>query len=191
MLKQQSMSISSQEDSPARTSVSLDLAQGSQAIEADYGSKCCGSFASFDPDTSSWKMSQPFLFEEWGESSPTWPRAGILRNGTVYRLDTSMRRTNANVSSYLPTPTKSMGKGGWGISKSGRNRYSQAVISRAFLFGYKPPVSLLEWMMGFPLGFTDIASAEWVTLLRRSSQSGSGVKSSKQTKGMIGVPSSE
>ena len=145
------------EDSPVRTLALLDWGLGLVDQEVVSGSKCLGSFAYLDLDSCLWKMYQRSFFGESEELCLTWPRSGMTQNGIAFRLDTSARLTNEIASSYLPTPTKSMGKRGWGISRTGRNRYSPGVILRAFRFGYKPPVSLLEWMMGFPQGFTDIA----------------------------------
>ncbi len=106
----------------------------------------------------------------WGESLETWPKSGMTQNGTAFLLDTSARRTSENASGYLPTPTKAIGKRGWGLSRTGRARYSLDVIARAFQFGYKPPVSLLEWMMGFPRGHTQIESVPSETPSSRKSR---------------------
>lgn len=149
---------SSQADFPVRMSATLVSGLGLRENGLACGLRCCDSFAYFDRDSYLWKTFQPYLFAEWDASCPTWPRAGMTQNGIAFTLDTSGRRTSANESSYLPTPTKSMGKRGWGLSKTGRDRYSQGVIARAFLFGYKPPIALLEWMMGFPPLFTRLKS---------------------------------
>lgn len=66
---------------------------------------------------------------------------------------TSYTPMNPNSRLLLPTPTKSMGKRGWGISLTGRRRYSEKVQKNALKYGYKPPMAMIEWMMGFPPGF--------------------------------------
>ena len=84
--------IASREASLARTSVSQDAEPDSQANAADSGESLPGSFAWFDPVTSSWRMYQGSLFPEedrlqpWPEFSETWPRAGMMRNGRVCQL---------------------------------------------------------------------------------------------------------
>tara|TARA_R110000868_G_scaffold316530_1_gene577408 strand:- start:127 stop:672 length:546 start_codon:yes stop_codon:yes gene_type:complete len=160
-------------DSHAKTSATWESVLDLPAIGRDYGPKCSGSLAKFDQTTFWWRTFQGCLFEEHGEYLPTLPKSGLMRNGILCGLETSERHTNADESSYLPTPTKAMGQRGWGISKSGRARYSQGVISRAFRFGYKPPIRLLEWMMGYPLDFTNLAAEEWETLSRHSLLNGS------------------
>lgn len=140
--------------SRARMSATQDSGLAWKASEAGSGLRCIELLGSLDLESCSLKTSQLSLAEDWLESCVTLPPSGMTRSGTVYRLDTSARRTSANESSYLPTPTKAMGQRGWGLSRSGRGRYSQGVIVRAFQFGYKPPVALLEWMMGYPVRYT-------------------------------------
>lgn len=67
------------------------------------------SFAHFDPDTCSWRTSQlsfeiPTLS---GGCSVTWPRSGMTRSGTAYRLRPLAPITDATGSSSWPTPTAS------------------------------------------------------------------------------------
>ena len=73
-------------------------------------------FAFYDPESSSWKTSQPFLGEEWGEWSETWPKSGMTAGGRAFELPMSVLRTAANASSLLPTPrtTDSNGAGSHG-----------------------------------------------------------------------------
>lgn len=64
------------------------------------------SFAWYDPASSSWRTSQLSLPIDTpsASSSPTWPRAGMTRNGTAYRLRPSAPRTSVTGSSLWPTP---------------------------------------------------------------------------------------
>lgn len=49
-----------------------------------FGPKQSGSFAKYDPDSASWKMSQASLLPDISdEYSETWPRAGTMRDGIV------------------------------------------------------------------------------------------------------------
>lgn len=50
--------ISLHEDFPARIFQSQVKAQGSQDQSLVFGKRCSGSFAKYDPDTSSWRMFQ-------------------------------------------------------------------------------------------------------------------------------------
>jgi hypothetical protein len=71
-----------------------------------FGQNTLESFASYDPDTSSWKTSQLSLLADSTPYSETWPRAGMMRNGTSYRLQPLAPRTSVKESGLLlTTPT--------------------------------------------------------------------------------------
>jgi len=168
----------SAEDSPVRTSALQEQGQDSAVSGLGSGLRWADCFAYYDPDTSSWRTPAGCLLEGLDEYSQTWPTQGMTRNGRAYQLVTLEPHTSGNESFLLPTPTKAMGERGWGISRTGRRRYSQEVIRNAMMFGYKPPVRLLEWMMGYEVGHTEIASDHSVTPSSRRSPSGSAGASS-------------
>jgi len=100
--------MSSQEDSPAKTSQPLEDRQALRASAVDYGQSAPVLLGSFSPDTPSLKTSQTCLMEngELGlsEFSGTFPRSGMMRNGTVYQLP-NLARTITEIGSGLwPTP---------------------------------------------------------------------------------------
>lgn len=137
-------------DSRVRTLAAPELATGWREKEVDCGWKCEGSFVKYDHVSHSWKTRQCSLIEGLEEYSETWPKWGLMHDGEVLQEETRVRRLKG--SGYLlPAPTKSMGKRGWGLSKTGRARYSKTLIENALSFGYKPPPDLLEWTMGWPL----------------------------------------
>lgn len=143
----------------AKTLALRDSAQALKASGLGSGVRCSASFASYDPDSSSWRTSQHCLIEGLDEFSQTLPASGSMRNGKLYEHPVLGHLTEGSASLLLPTPTRSMGKRGWGLSRTGRARYSRQVIKDAFRFGYKPPIGLLEWMMGLPQDFTSVESA--------------------------------
>jgi hypothetical protein len=71
---------------------------------AAYGQSTPDSFASYDPDTSSWRTSQTSFLWDLGEFSETWPRAGTMRNGTAYPRSPLVPLTGVIGCSLLPTP---------------------------------------------------------------------------------------
>jgi hypothetical protein len=155
-----------------------------QKMTATYGLKSSDSLAYYDPGTSCWKTYQaylPFIEEENSESSSvTWPRSGMTQNGKLYQRQPSVRPISANGYGLLPTPKKSMGDKGWGITLKGKQRYSKQVQERAMSFGYKPPIALVEWMMGFPADFIRGLSAHLEIALSHKSLSTSETASSEQ-----------
>src|SRR5580692_1505017 len=76
-----------------------------QGLDQDSGANTSDSFASFDPATSSWRTSQLSLDGDLERYSETWPRSGMTRSGTAYRLPTLVLRTGETESGLLPTPT--------------------------------------------------------------------------------------
>ncbi|KKN81071.1 hypothetical protein LCGC14_0322900 [marine sediment metagenome] len=96
--------------SPVKTSAAPASGQESKASEAGCGLSSTESFASYDPDTCSWKTSQLCLFGGWIEFSETWPMAGTMRNGIVFRQQPLVPRISDIGFSFLPTATASMGE---------------------------------------------------------------------------------
>src|SRR5690606_9779779 len=78
-------SISSAEASPAKTLAMPEREQELLANVPACGLSLPGSFASFDPATSSWRTLQRCFLEGWMSYSETWPRAGMMRNGIAFR----------------------------------------------------------------------------------------------------------
>ena len=158
-----SASTSSSADFPVRTSARQVSASESMATDRVYGWSLCESFASFDPATCLWKMSQPCLFEELTGCSETWPPAGLMRNGTCWELIISGRASIENASGYWHTPTTRDFKG-----QSGRgNRIRRGMFGRLHIANLcdqlvdigRPDlvrsVTFREWLMGLPIGHTD------------------------------------
>lgn len=98
------MSSLSSADSPASPSPSPESGLGNKTKDGS-GLSFYGSFAWYDPATSSWKTSQVSLLKEWDEFSETWPLAGSMRNGIVFPQPMLERPTSDDDSSSWPTPT--------------------------------------------------------------------------------------
>jgi hypothetical protein len=170
------------------------------------GRKSTGSFAMYDPSTSSWRTSQGTL--AWGsdEFSETWPRAGMTVAGIAYRLPPSAPRTYAIASSSSqdapsrwPTATTSdaytdkmrstQQKEGsmhsvtlaqavqrWPTPRAaladrrnhkvwkrpnGTQNLENVVANRdPSAIGGKLNPTWVEWLMGFPIGWTDLKDSE-------------------------------
>ena len=97
--------MSSAVDFPART-----LAQPAGTpvlVESNpaSGHSFVGSFANYDPVTSSWKTAQTswLTASGWTSLSGSWPQSGMTRNGIAYPLPPLVPRISASASSLLPT----------------------------------------------------------------------------------------
>ena len=178
-----SESMSSVEDSHVKTYLSQVNRPASRENVAVYGYTLPASLASFDPDTLSWRTSQRSFIGGWVEFSETWPRAGMMQCGTVYRRHPSAPLTDVIECSWLPTPTaaqftqnKSKGetakvrlslhgmakKGMWPTPtvKGNHNRKGLSSTSGNGLLTEVGPGPLnprwVEWLMGFPEGWTKL-----------------------------------
>lgn len=117
---------------PVRTSPLPEADSALPASVPDSGGMSRDSFARYDPATSSWRTSQRCFLEDWQTFSATWPRSGMMRNGTAYRLPPLARVTDEIGSGLLPTPsavTYGSNQGG-GMGRVGPVRYSLESMAR-------------------------------------------------------------
>jgi hypothetical protein len=156
-----------------KTSVPQEKATDLTEKDQECGDTWRGWLAKFDPDTSSWKTAQCSLLEDSIESLQTLPRSGMTRGGLLWELPMLERRTNAKEFGLLPTPVASDSKGQTKNTIQYKNkrfvRVSQttgtefgARLSGAYhlMTGNILPTSFSEWMMGWPLGWTDLKPLE-------------------------------
>ncbi len=130
-------------------------------------------FASFDPASSSLRMSQTSLFGDSTSSCLTLPRSGLMRSGRCYQLPPWVPRTAEIGCSSWPTPTASDAKRVTDFSRetlekvfaSRRpgNCYLAEVLVGDYGVGLTPEFS--EWLMGIPIGWTSVDSAPSATPL--------------------------
>lgn len=118
-------------------------------------------FARYDPGTSSWRTPQPSLISSEAMpsagSSVSWPRSGSMRSGRCYQRAPLVHHTHVSACSLWPTPLASFGRHGWpknGVA-AGKPRYGQLATANMLgvvrTHGWRPPVPLIEWLMGLPL----------------------------------------
>ena len=105
LLPTESESMSCAAGSHARTSALRAMAPGSRASVPGYGGSSPESLARFDRASSSWKTSQLCFIEGSATYSEAWPRSGMTRNGTAYRLAPLVPHTGATGYGSWPTPT--------------------------------------------------------------------------------------
>jgi hypothetical protein len=143
--------MSSVEGSRARTSQTPVGEPELKAGGRDSGSSSPDAFACYDPDSSSWKMLGRLPFEGWTAFLETLPRSGSMRSGRLYRRALWVPHTHESGCSSWPTPVASGGDncGGSGSQKA-------ALRKGTYVSGRVNP-SLYEWLMGFPIGWTEIA----------------------------------
>jgi hypothetical protein len=174
---------------PARTSQSPEKVSESTESAAECGSTWRGWLAKYDPDTSSWRTAQCSFIEDLPESLETFPRSGMTRGGLLWELPMLERRTKETDSGLWPTPTSSVGGANHNSPSvvSGK-RFAMNLAGAVQSFptptrrdyksgtgaqdrpGHSPPLSnviggtlnptWVEWLMGWPLGWTDLKPLE-------------------------------
>ena len=116
--------------------------------------------AHYDRDTQSWKMCGDICL--WGEhpSLQTLPASGMTRNGALFQQPVWERITKEIASSLWPTPVARDSRGT--DSPSDRKRHTPCLPAEIHIrAGTTSQVSgklnpmWVEWLMGFPTGWTD------------------------------------
>ena len=164
-------SMSSQAASRAKTLALLEgKPEWEKAPAADCGPKSSDWLASYHPATSSWRTSQTCLVallnneaDGLAEFSETWPRSGMMRNGTAYRLVSLGPGPNGREFGFLPTPLKNSGNGAPYNRFFGSPHYRQN-YAEGLRNGQDDPLypqpDFAELVMGFPIGWTELPASE-------------------------------
>jgi len=93
--------ILSQRDSLARILVSLENRPDlEKALAAGFTAKSCESLAWYDRDTSFWKTYQQSFLTGWEPYSETWPRWGMMQDGSAFAHQMSALRMGAIDGGY-------------------------------------------------------------------------------------------
>jgi hypothetical protein len=149
----------------AKTSLQLGGGGGSMEKEAECGEKWRGSFVKYSPDSCSWKTHQCLLLGDLDEFLETWPQWGLMRDGECWEQQTlaqTIRGTESGLwVTKWPTPVTSdaSGAGRVGPRKGGNISSLKDYLSKWHRLAY-PPVNITEYMMGWPLGWTDLKPLE-------------------------------
>lgn len=142
----------------------------------DCGTKCCEPFAKLGPDGLWQKIPQDCLqltmeriSEQYCEG---WPKAGTMRNGLCYRHAQWVHHTHEKGCSLLLTPTANdckpagikefqmmqLAMKGIKIPTTYKRLRSQLAAIEGMPGEVNP--EFLEYLMGFPIGYTEINALE-------------------------------
>lgn len=162
----------------AKTYQPQEKGQESTANDLDSGVSLRESLAKYDPATSSWRTPQCSLFEDSAECLETFARWGSMRNGELYRRRmpnslVAVRQFIACATDYgfaqrVPTPTVSDAKKA-GVVEITEYRQAQrrttvcrlrAAVTELDQSGLHLNPTWIEWLMGFPIGWTKFADLE-------------------------------
>jgi hypothetical protein len=158
--------------SHARTSALSELAAASTAPGAGYGANTPDWCANYDPALSLWKTAQTCFVEGSETFSETWPTAGMMRSGRSFRLAEWVPHTHETACFSWHTPTandmKPAGQKEMDMvlrhmrGESVPNTYIRLRSQLAARSGQRLPANptWLEWLMGFPIGWTETTPSE-------------------------------
>jgi hypothetical protein len=169
---------------PAKTSALQGKAPELTENGRDYGGKWREYLAKYDHGSHSWKTAQPLLLEGWGECSVIWPRWGMMRGGVCWELATLARPTSETAYGLWPTPTVCENYNRKGASKTSGDglataikkwptptahnakegafpaEYNRNTPTLAAQAGGQLSPTWVEWLMGWPLGWTGFEPLE-------------------------------
>jgi len=150
---------------PVRTSQQQERVQGSTANGQDSGSTWQELSVRYDLSTSSWRTHQCLFSEDLPWSSVTLPRWGMMRSGVLCQHPTAERPISGTESGLWPTPCASEARQGYQNRNRGK-KGSQISLSTVIQGGPADKVggalnpTWVEWLMGWPLGWTDLKPLE-------------------------------
>ena len=161
-------------DFHAKTSAQRGGGRVLTGTEAECGVKWRGSFTKYSQDSCSWKTHQCSLLGDLEEFSETWPQWGLMRGGECWEqqtLEQTIKETEFGSLQKWPTPTRRDYKGANGFIRTqeklanGERAHMgqlpnavQQSMGKAIGGTLNPAFS--EWLMGWPLGWTDLKPLE-------------------------------
>lgn len=157
----------------ARTSVQPEAAPALRESEAACGSTWPASSVRYDPASFSWKTAHCLWEEDLPWSSVTLPPWGMTRNGYVYRHPTSERPISGTGAGLWPTPSANefrtqdrekliARRARCKATKRNGNGFGLTLGNALTMTGETGPLNppWVEWLMGWPLGWTDLKPLE-------------------------------
>jgi hypothetical protein len=152
------------EDFLAKISLPQEKVSESMESEAGCGEKWRGSFTKYDPSSCSWKTHQCSLLGGLEQFSETWPAWGLMRDGECWEQQTLEQTIRGTGYGLLPTPCARDYRGARSLQaqkKAGRGASNSLPDYLRIRKNWQyPPVVVVEYMMGWPLGWTDLKPLE-------------------------------
>jgi hypothetical protein len=144
----------------AKISVLRDLEKAWKESEADFFSRSFAWPKKSSPRSYSLKTFRPLQSGEDFESLKKLPRWGMIVDGVLYPLQVSELCTKEKGGSYLPTPTERAAPD----CPAERRRDSPSLNCVLNIWnkshGQKTNPNYLEWMMMYPLNWTELSPLE-------------------------------
>lgn len=114
------------------------------------GKRCFMLFGFYDQGTCSLRMLPRSSEEDSTRCSVIFTNAGSMQSGRLYRRAAWVPHTHEKDCSLWPTP-----RANGGSSAGGSNARKSAIRNGTYVTGKRNP-NHTEWLMGFPIGWTEI-----------------------------------
>jgi hypothetical protein len=144
------------EDSRARTSPQPERALGSTGRSLECGGTWRASSMRFDRDSSSWRTAHSLFPEDLGECSAIFPNWGVMRDGVLSgQMPLGSLKSENERGFLVKWPTPCHGTPNWGGSFQEVGG-SENWLRFTWLGRQKVNPEWWEWLMGWPIGWTDL-----------------------------------
>jgi hypothetical protein len=149
----------------AKTSQQPEKAQELTENDQECGHIWRGWLAKYDQDTSLWRTAQCSLLEDLNESLATLPRSGMTRNGLLWELpmlEQAPKGTESGLSQKWPTPVCQDSRHATTRHLDPKNQHWKSNLGEVVMSLEPPNIggrlnpTWVEWLMGWPLGWTDL-----------------------------------
>jgi len=138
---------------------------------AECGEKWHASFTKYDPDLRLWKTHQCSLLGDLEPFLETWPQWGLMRNGECWEQQTLAHHTKGTGFGLWATPAASDGQRGGTITDkmTGQSlpqmvntpaKWPTPTVQDSEQAGGQLNPTWVEWLMGWPPGWTDLKPLE-------------------------------
>ena len=176
---------SSVEGSRVKISHTLDLVVESMAKNRDSGPRPCGLSKKFPQNGFSVKMCRLCEQEDCRKCSVIFPRLGMMRNGIVTERPGLTPLTRETASSLLPTVTANTAKNtslgiNWNMREKKCHLDGVFMNQHGLKTGERLQPAFLEWMMGFPIGWTEAPHSEMPSSRSKSTRSSKRLQTLKE-----------
>lgn len=164
------------EDFRAKTSVEPASKQDFPGQRVVFGTSTADLSGKFSRDGLSSRTLPHSCIEDWPNSSRTLPRSGTMRNGTVSQLSTWAPLRSGIESGLWPTlcsrgkPGGPVGLGGGSAAKRKLDRMVGVETRKQMCSSGLSPL-WTEWLMGYPMGWTESKHSETQLSLKSPSLS--------------------
>jgi hypothetical protein len=144
-----------------RTSAPPATETDSTANAQGFGERWPASFVRYDHDSRSWRTHQFSLLGGLTLYSETWPRWGWMRDGECWELPTLAPDISASESGLWPTPCARDYRGVFRTERGiQRRQESRRGIPLNEAVGGLLNPEWVEWLMGWPIGWTALSPLE-------------------------------